>query len=237
MPIASGSRTHQNASTSATQSGEGWTLTGTKNVVPAADQADAFIVPAMAGGQLALFLVERTAKGVSTQGYRTQDGGRAGDVTLQAAAAQLITTDGLTALEHGVDIGIAAACAEAVGVMDQTVAITVDYMNTRKQFGVAIATFQALRHRLAEAQVRTNGLYWLAMKAAATLDAGDAALAALHAQESARSCVYDFHQFLGAMGMTLEHPLHLWTYRLKALIGDLGGRGGQALVAANALWG
>ena len=140
--------------TSATQSGEGWTLTGTKNVVPAADQADAFIVPAMAGGQLALFLVERTAKGVSTQGYRTQDGGRAGDVTLQAAPAQLITTDGLTALEHGVDIGIAAACAEAVGVMDQTVAITVDYMNTRKQFGVAIATFQALRHRVADMKMQ-----------------------------------------------------------------------------------
>ena len=85
--------------------------------------------------------------------------------------------------------------------------------------------------------MRANGVYWLAMKAAATLDAGDAALAALHAQESVRSCVYDFHQFLGAMGMTLEHPLHLWTYRLKALIGDLGGRSGQALVAANALWG
>jgi alkylation response protein AidB-like acyl-CoA dehydrogenase len=65
----------------------------------------------------------------------------------------------------------------------------------------------------------------------------DAALAALHAQESARATVYDFHQFLGAMGMTLEHPLHLWTYRLKALIGELGGRGGQALAAAQAIWG
>ena len=99
------------------------------------------------------------------------------------------------------------------------------------------ATFQALRHRLAEAQVRANGVRWLALTAAATLDPGDAALAALHAQESARATVYDFHQFFGAMGVTLEHPLHLWTYRLKALISDLGGRGGQALAAADALWG
>jgi alkylation response protein AidB-like acyl-CoA dehydrogenase len=75
------------------------------------------------------------------------------------------------------------------------------------------------------------------MKAANTLDPADAALAAFHAQESARAVVYDFHQFLGAMGMTLEHPLHLWTYRLKALIGELGGRGSNALAAARALWG
>jgi hypothetical protein len=83
----------------------------------------------------------------------------------------------------------------------------------------------------------TNGVYWLAMKAAATRDAGDAALAAFHAQESARVVVYDFHQFLGGMGMTLEHPLHLWTYRLKLLISEVGGRGANASAAAAALWG
>ncbi|MFT3966612.1 MAG: acyl-CoA dehydrogenase, partial [Sphingobium sp.] len=75
------------------------------------------------------------------------------------------------------------------------------------------------------------------LRAAGTGDAGDAALAALHAQEAAKRVGYDYHQFLGAMGMTLEHPLHLWTYRLKALTGDLGGRGEQALAAADALWG
>jgi len=130
-----------------------------------------------------------------------------------------------------------ALAAEAAGLLAAALDSTATYVTDRQQFGRPLATFQALRHRLAEAQVRANGLYWLAMKAASTLDAGDAALAALHAQESARTSVYDFHQFLGAMGMTLEHPLHLWTYRLKALIGDLGGRGGQALAAADALWG
>jgi alkylation response protein AidB-like acyl-CoA dehydrogenase len=130
-----------------------------------------------------------------------------------------------------------ALAAEAAGLLAAALASVVTHVTERQQFGRPLATFQAIRHRLAEAQVRTNGVYWLAMKAAGTLDAGDAALAALHAQESARACVYDFHQFLGAMGMTLEHPLHLWTYRLKALIGELGGRGGQALAAADAIWG
>lgn len=129
-----------------------------------------------------------------------------------------------------------ALAAEAAGLLAAALDSSVAYVTDRHQFGRPLAAFQALRHRLAEAQVRGNGVRWLALKAAATLDAGDAALAALHAQESARTTVYDFHQFLGAMGMTLEHPLHLWTYRLKALIGDLGGRGGQALAAAEALW-
>ena len=131
-------------------------------------------------------------------------------------------------------IGIAA---ESAGMLAAALDSTCAHLTDRQQFGRPLATFQALRHRLAEAQVRINGVYWLAMKAAATLDAGDAALAALHAQETARHCVYDFHQLLGAMGMTLEHPLHLWTYRLKALIGELGGRGAQALAASDALWG
>lgn len=130
-----------------------------------------------------------------------------------------------------------ALAAEAAGLLAAALESTAAHVTDRQQFGRPLATFQALRHRLAEAQVRSNGVYWLAMKAAGTLNAGDAALAALHAQESARATVYDFHQFLGAMGMTLEHPLHLWTYRLKALIGELGGRGAQALAAADAVWG
>tara|TARA_R110001599_G_scaffold26856_2_gene94661 strand:- start:103778 stop:104689 length:912 start_codon:yes stop_codon:yes gene_type:complete len=131
-------------------------------------------------------------------------------------------------------VGLAA---ETAGLLAAALDVTCVYLTERQQFGRPLATFQALRHRLSEAQVRTNGVYWLAMKAAASLDPADAALAALHAQESARHCVYDFHQFLGAMGMTLEHPLHLWTYRLKLLIGELGGRGAQALAAADANWG
>ncbi|MDR2856349.1 MAG: acyl-CoA dehydrogenase [Novosphingobium sp.] len=130
-----------------------------------------------------------------------------------------------------------ALAAEAAGLLAAALQSVTTYVSERKQFGRPIATFQALRHRLAEAQVVTNGCYWLALRAAGTGDAGDAALAALHAQEAAKKVAYDFHQFLGAMGMTLEHPLHLWTYRLKLLTAELGGRGAQAIAAADAIWG
>ena len=130
-----------------------------------------------------------------------------------------------------------AVAAEAAGLLAAALESVCSYTSERQQFGRPLASFQGMRHRLAEAQVRSNGVYWLAMKAAATRDPADAALAAFHAQESARLVVYDFHQFLGGMGMTLEHPLHLWTYRLKLLTGEIGGRGANALTAANMLWG
>lgn len=130
-----------------------------------------------------------------------------------------------------------ALAAEAAGLLGAALESITTYLSERKQFGRPLATFQALRHRLAETQVATNGVYWLALKAAGTGDAGDAAMAALHAQEAAKRVGYDYHQMMGGMGMTLEHPMHLWTYRLKLLTADLGGRGGQALAAADALWG
>ena len=144
--------------TRATAAGGGYTLTGKKSVVPAGDEADAFIVPARLSGAdgdaagIGLFLVEKAAAKVS--GYPTQDGARAAELVLDAAPATLITADGLGVLETAVDIGIAAQCAEAVGLMDKLTAITVDYMNTRKQFGVAISSFQALRHRIADVKMQ-----------------------------------------------------------------------------------
>lgn len=146
--------------TTARRAGNGWTLSGHKNVVPAADEADAFIVPARVSGGaddaqgIGLFLVDKAAAGVSIQGYPTQDGARAGELRLADTPATPIAEDGFAALEHALDVGIAAACAEGVGVMDKLVALTVEYMNTRKQFGVPIASFQALRHRIADVKMQ-----------------------------------------------------------------------------------
>lgn len=140
--------------TRATQAGAGWTVSGSKSIVAAGDEADAFLVPAVTDGKIALFLVERSAKGVTARGYLTQDGARAAEVQFKDAAASLVTADGLTALEHAVDIGIAAICAEAVGVLDKTMEVTVEYLNTRKQFGVTLSTFQALRHRVADMKMQ-----------------------------------------------------------------------------------
>lgn len=121
-----------------------------------------------------------------------------------------------------------ALAAEASGLLQSAIASATEHLSLRKQFGRPLGSFQALRHRMAECAVLAGGARWLMLKAAATGDPADAALAAMHTQDSATRIVYDLHQMLGAMGMTLEHPLHLWTYRLKALLSELGGRGGQA---------
>lgn len=122
-----------------------------------------------------------------------------------------------------------AIAAEAAGLIQAAIDSGVAHLSARKQFGRPLGSFQALRHRMAECAVLAGGVRWLALKAAATGSEGDAALAAFHAQESATRITYDLHQMLGAMGVTLEHPLHLWTYRLKVLLSDLGGRSAQAL--------
>ena len=125
-----------------------------------------------------------------------------------------------------------ACAAEIAGLLQAAIDATVEHLSVRKQFGRPLGTFQALRHRMAECAVLAGGVRWLALKAAWTGDAGDAALAALHAQDSATRVIYDVHQMMGAMGMTLEMSLHLWTYRMKALLSELGGRGGQAAAVA-----
>ena len=131
-----------------------YTLNAIKSIVSMGDKAQAFLVPAMLDGKMALFWVESSATGVTTSGYGMQNGSRAAELTLLNAPAQLVTLDGLAALELGVDIGIAATCAEAVGAMDKTMAITADYMNTRKQFNATLSSFQALRHRMADMKMQ-----------------------------------------------------------------------------------
>ncbi len=197
--------------TSATPSASGWQLTGSKSVVPAGDQADAFIVPASIDGKLALFLVQRSASGATTRGYGTQDGSRAAELSLQSASAELITLDGLTALEHAVDIGIAATCAEAVGVMDKTMAITAEYLNTRKQFGAFISSFQALRHRMADMKMQLelgrSMSYYAALKLNAPTAERRAALARAKYQlgTSMRYVGQQAVQVHGGIGVTDEY--------------------------------
>ncbi len=195
----------------ATQAPGGYVLNATKSVVPVGDQADAFIVPAKINSQLALFLVERQSAGVTTRGYGTQDGSRAAEVVLKNAPATLITQDGLTALEHAVDIGIAATCAEAVGVMDKTMALTAEYLNTRKQFGVAISSFQALRHRAADMKMQLelarSMSYYASLKLNALAPERRAAMARAKYQlgQSMRFVGQQSVQLHGGIGVTDEY--------------------------------
>ncbi|MEI7538739.1 MAG: acyl-CoA dehydrogenase family protein, partial [Comamonadaceae bacterium] len=197
--------------TQASQTAAGWELTGSKSVVPAGDQADAFMVPASVDGKIALFLVARSGSGVSTRGYGTQDGSRAAELSLQSAGAELITLDGLTALEHAVDIGIAATCAEAVGVMDKTMTITAEYLNTRKQFGVFISSFQALRHRMADMKMQLelgrSMSYYAALKLNAPIAERRAAMARAKYQlgNSMRYVGQQAVQVHGGIGVTDEY--------------------------------
>ncbi len=170
-----GTRYHiDRAATTATPDGERWLVSGTKSLVPVGDRADAFIVSARFGAQPVLCLVERHAPGVTTRGYLQHDGTRAAEVSLDAAPAALVSEDAaLAALEHAADVGIAAACADAVGTMDALLALTADYLKTRHQFGVPIASFQALRHRLADAKMQLE--LGRSMSYLATLRLGDTA--------------------------------------------------------------
>jgi alkylation response protein AidB-like acyl-CoA dehydrogenase len=185
--------------TRATASGSSWLLNGAKSVVPAGDEADAFIVPARIGGAegdsagIGLFLVDATA--VQISGYPTQDGARAAELVLSATPATLLTADGHALLEQAVDAGIAAQCAEAVGVMDKLVAITVDYMNTRKQFGATLASFQALRHRIADVKMQLE--LGRSMSYYASLKLGEAAPQRRRAVSQARVQLGNSMRFVG----------------------------------------
>nr|WP_315473524.1 acyl-CoA dehydrogenase family protein [uncultured Rhodoferax sp.] len=189
----------------------GYVLNATKSIVAAGDQADAYLVSAKVNSVLGLFLVERESAGVSTRGYGTQDGSRAAEVTFKNAPATLITTQGLAALEHAVDIGIAATCAEAVGVMDKTVALTAEYLNTRKQFGVAISSFQALRHRAADMKMQLelarSMSFYASLKLNAPAPERRAAMARAKVQlgQSMRFVGQQSVQLHGGIGVTDEY--------------------------------
>jgi alkylation response protein AidB-like acyl-CoA dehydrogenase len=207
----------------ATQTQQIYALAATKSIVVSGDHADAFIVPAMLDSTMALFLVERTATGVTTRGYGTQDGGRAAEVMLSNTPGVLITLDGAAALTHAIDIGIASTCAEAIGVMDKTLAITVDYMNTRKQFGVLISSFQALRHRVADMKMQLelarSMSYYASLKLNAPAAERSAAMARAKYQlgVSMRKVSQEAVQLHGGIGVTDEYIVSHYFKKLTQL--------------------
>ncbi len=217
--------------TKASGAGTAWKLSGMKIVVPAGGAADAFIVSARVSGGVddgdgvALFLVAKGAPGVTVRAYPSQDGASGADLVLADASATLIVAAGaaLPALEHAVDTGIAALCAEAVGAMDKLVAITVEYMNTRKQFGVAIATFQALRHRIADVKMQLE--LARSMSYYATLKLGEAPAARRRALAQAKVQLGTSMRFVGqqciqlhgGIGVTDEYAASHYFKRLTVI--------------------
>jgi alkylation response protein AidB-like acyl-CoA dehydrogenase len=217
----------QHVTTRATFAAGAWKLSGHKSVVPAGDEADAFIVPARIGGAvdatsgIGLFLVERSAARLS--GFATQDGGRAAEVTFDNAAATLISEDGFEVLERAIDVALAAQCAEAVGLMDKLVAITVEYMNTRKQFGATLASFQALRHRIADVKMQLelgrSMSYYASLKLAEPAAHRRRAISQARVQlgQSMRHVGQQCIQLHGGIGVTDEYIASHYFKRLTML--------------------
>ena len=170
----------------AQESGGSWRLSGRKTVVLDGASADYFLVSARSGGKISdhdgisLFLVPKDAKGLTVAAYPTQSGARAADLALENVAVgadALIGAPGraLPIIERAVDRAIAALCAEAVGIINALNQATLDYLKTRKQFGVAIGTFQALKHKMADMLIAAEQSRSMAIIAAVHADSEDAA--------------------------------------------------------------
>jgi alkylation response protein AidB-like acyl-CoA dehydrogenase len=130
-----------------------------------------------------------------------------------------------------------ALAAECLGAMQAALAVTVEYVKRRRQFGRAIGSFQALQHRLAECAVRVEATRWLTCEAAAR-GAGEqaSATAAAYAAEAAHRVFRETHQLTGAMGFTREHDLHVWSMRLEALRVEMGGASAHHRAITRARW-
>ena len=150
-----------NVATTARRQGEVYVLNGTKATVIGAPWADKLIVSARTSGEprdrsgVSLFVVDRRSANLHLQSFKTIDGRRAAEITLmnvQVPASQVLGTEGegVAALEACRDRAIAALCAEAVGAMSELNSVTLEYAKTRKQFGVALGTFQVLQHRMVD---------------------------------------------------------------------------------------
>ncbi len=126
---------------------------------------------------------------------------------------------------------------EIAGALASCMKLTVEHVTDRQQFGRPLGSFQAIQHRLAVSATHTEACRWLALRAANTWDPVHAMVAAGYAQNAVRSVTYDCHQFSGAMGLTLEYSLHLFSYRAKLLQSELGGADDQFLAASDLRWG
>ena len=224
----------------ADKSDAGYTLSGEKCVVLHAPCADVLVVSARTAGSvtdvhgISLFAVERDAPGVTLTPYRTLDNLRAADVRFDGVrlpVAALVGTEGegLPIIEEVVDYATAMLCAEAVGAMQSANAATLDYLKTRKQFGVPIGSFQALQHRMVEMTIVCEQAKSMACLACVKVDTADAAerrrtvsAAKIHIADACRTISQEAVQLHGGMGMTEELKVS-HTFRRLTMLAQIFG--------------
>jgi pimeloyl-CoA dehydrogenase small subunit len=226
--------------TSAKKKGDGYVIDGEKFVVINGENADTLIVTARTGGGqrdrtgIGAFLVPGNAKGISKKTYPTQDGLHAADITftgVEVGADAAIGDPGnaLPLIERVVDEARTAICAEAVGAMDESLKTTVEYLKTRKQFGVPIGTFQSLQHRAADMFVALEQARSMSMFATMAADFDDpkersTAVAAAKVQvgRSGRFIGQQSIQLHGGIGMTMEAKIGHYFKRLTVIESTFG---------------
>ena len=226
--------------TSAKQKGGGYVIDGEKFVVVNGENADTLVVTARTkGGQrdkngIGVFLVPANARGVAKKGYPTQDGLHAADIIFTGVevgsdAAIGDPENALPLIERVVDEARTAMCAEAVGAMDESLKTTVEYLKTRKQFGVPIGSFQTLQHRAADMFVAVEQARSMSMFATMASDFEDAkeratAVAAAKVQigKSAKFVGQQAIQLHGGIGMTQEAKIGHYFKRLTMIENTFG---------------
>ncbi|HEX4598318.1 MAG TPA: acyl-CoA dehydrogenase [Burkholderiaceae bacterium] len=213
----------------------GLRLTGRKTLLPGGPQADAFLVSALddsAGDPrcaLSLYFVPADAAGLRRRNYRLLDGSAACDLELEAVPLRADARLGApgaacAALRAAREAAIVAGCAETIGAVGRALALTREHLLQRRQFGVAIASFQALRHRLADMLIALEQARAMLHRALAALAAADCAvrcrdlvLAAKLVGRNGRWVGAQAIQLHGAMGIADETPIAHGYKRLLVL--------------------
>jgi alkylation response protein AidB-like acyl-CoA dehydrogenase len=219
---------------------QGWVLDGEKTAVLHGGCADTLVVSARTGGQgadpdgISLFLVPRAAPGVSLADSRTIDNLRMADVRFSAVAVPrdaLLGAEGagLALAEEVVDYATVLLCAEAVGAIRYAHDATLDYLKTRRQFGVPIGSFQALQHRMVDILISHEQARSIACLAAVKIDSAGAAerrrvvsAAKIKIADAARHVSQEAVQLHGGMGMTEELKIS-HTFRRLTMIAQAFG--------------
>jgi alkylation response protein AidB-like acyl-CoA dehydrogenase len=228
---------------SAKATANGYELTGAKSVVLHAPLASKIVVTARSSGQgsqgLSLFLVDANAPGLTMKTYRTVDNLRAADIEfsgLQLPKSALIGKEGqaFATIEEAMDFANALICAEAVGAMRSANNSTLEYLKTRKQFGVPIGAFQALQHRMVEMTIHAEQASSMALLACTKFDACAAgqitaaerstliSAAKVKVADAARIVGQEAIQLHGGMGLTQEMKIAHTFKRLTMICQQYG---------------
>ena len=215
--------------TKATRTAGGWSLSGEKVYVLNGHAADHLVVSARRpDGSLGLFVVDAGAPGLTVTSIITMDSNRAAFVKLDGveleADRHLEAGDALAAVEWALDLAAAAACAEGLGIARAMTHATVEYIKVRKQFGVAIGTFQVLQHRAVDMFVQTQLLESTSVFACVNADGDDVdarrrtvSVAKARLGVGAKFVSQSAVQLHGGIGITDEHDIGLFFKRMQVL--------------------